>query len=110
MNHVLPVKTANQVPVEVVQIRIEDDGNPRPLFVVAKNLTVANYGDILAGLRIDNIAVEHVFLFCVSDVTFTTPNSPRCSGCRAIVCGCLERRADPIPTFAPKESARIAAV
>ena len=50
-----------------------------PSFVVAKNLTVANYGDILAGLRIDNIAVEHVFLFCVSDVTFTTPNSPRCS-------------------------------
>jgi hypothetical protein len=24
--------------------------------------------------------VEHVFLFCVSDVTFTTPNSARCSG------------------------------
>ena len=40
---------------------------------------MANYGDILAGLRIDNIAVKHVFLFCVSDVTFTTPNSPRCS-------------------------------
>jgi hypothetical protein len=69
INHVLPIKTADQVPAEVVQIGIEDDGNPRPLFVVAKNLTVANYGDILAGLRIDNIAVEHVFLFCVSDVT-----------------------------------------
>jgi hypothetical protein len=68
INHVLPIKTADQVPVEVVQIGIEDDGNPRPLLVVAKNLTVANYGDILAGLRIDNIAVEHVFLFCVSDV------------------------------------------
>jgi hypothetical protein len=43
-------------------------------------LTAPNYGDILAGLRIDDIAVEHVFLFCVSDVTFTTPNSARCSG------------------------------
>jgi hypothetical protein len=86
---VLPIKTADQVPAEVVQIAIEDDGNPRPLFVVAKNLTVANYGDILAGLRIDNIAVEHVFLFCVLDATFTTPNSPRCSGCGAIIPGCL---------------------
>jgi hypothetical protein len=68
INHVLPIKTADQVPAQVVQTGIEDDGNPRPLFVVAKNLTVANYGDILAGLRIDNIAMEHVFLFCVSDV------------------------------------------
>ena len=75
INHVLPIKTADQIPAEVVQIGIEDDGNPRPLFVVAKNLTVANYGDILAGLRIDNIAVEHGFLVCVSDVTFTTPES-----------------------------------
>jgi hypothetical protein len=49
---------------------------------------VANYSDNLAGLRIDNIALEHVFLFCVSDVTFTTPNSARCSGSRAIVRGC----------------------
>ena len=75
INHVLPIKTADQVPAQVVQIGIEDDGNPRPLFVVTKNLTAANYGDILAGLRIDNIAVEHVLLFCVSDVTFTTPES-----------------------------------
>jgi hypothetical protein len=30
-----------------------------------------NYGDILAGLRIDDIAVERVFLFCVSDVTLS---------------------------------------
>jgi hypothetical protein len=50
--------------------------------VVTKNLAVANYGDILAGIRIDNIALEHVFVL-VSDLTFTTPNSPRCSGCRA---------------------------
>ena len=32
-----------------------------PHFVVAKNLTMANYGDILAGFRIDDIAVEHCF-------------------------------------------------
>jgi hypothetical protein len=62
IDHVLPIKTADQVPAQVVQIGIEDDGNPRPLFVVTKNLTVANYGDILAGLGIDNIAVEHFFL------------------------------------------------
>ena len=61
INHVLPIKTADQVPAQVVQIGIDDDGNPRPFFVVTKNLTVANYGDLLAGLRIDNIAVEHVF-------------------------------------------------
>ena len=79
INRVGPIKTADQVPAEIVQIGIEDGGNLRPLFVVAKNLAVANYSDNLAGLRIDNIALEHVFLFCVSDVTFTTPNSPRCS-------------------------------
>ena len=95
INHVFPIKTADQVPAEVVQIGIEDDGNPHPLFVVAKNLTVANYGDILAGLRIDNIA-EHVFLFCVSDVTFTIPNSARCSGCRAIFRGCREMARVPL--------------
>jgi hypothetical protein len=61
IDHVLPIKTADQVPAQVVQIGIDDDGNPRPLFVVTKNLTVANYGDILAGLGIDNIAVEHFF-------------------------------------------------
>jgi hypothetical protein len=41
INHVLPIKTADQVPAEVVQIGIDDDGNPRPFFVVPKNLTVA---------------------------------------------------------------------
>jgi hypothetical protein len=76
---VWPIKTTDQVPAEIVQIGIEDGGNLRPLFVVAKNLAVANYSNNLAGLRIDNIALEHVFLFCVSDVTFTTPNSARCS-------------------------------
>jgi hypothetical protein len=62
INHMLPIKTADEVPAKVVQICIEDDRDPcRPLFVVAKNHTVANYGDILARLRIDNIAVEHIF-------------------------------------------------
>jgi hypothetical protein len=61
INHVLPIKTADQVPAEVVQIGIEDGGNLRPLFVLAKNLAVANYSDNLTGLRIDNIALEHVF-------------------------------------------------
>jgi hypothetical protein len=51
VNHVLPIKTADQVPAEVVQIAVEDGGNPRPLFVVAKNLAVANYGDNLARLN-----------------------------------------------------------
>src|SRR5580692_5853008 len=80
INRVGPIKTTDQVPAKIVQIGIEDGGNLRPLFAVAKNLAVANYSDNLAGLRIDNIALEHVFLFCVSDVTFTTPNSARCSG------------------------------
>src|SRR3984957_2539910 len=79
INRVGPIKTTDQVPAKIVQIGIEDGGNLRPLFAVAKNLAVANYSDNLAGLRIDNIALEHVFLFCVSDVTFTTPNSARCS-------------------------------
>ena len=82
----------------------DDDGNPRPFFVVTKNLTVANYGDLLAGLRIDNIAVEHVFLVCVSAVTFTTPHSARCSGCRAIVRGCLEMARVPHPAFESRRS------
>jgi hypothetical protein len=80
INRVGPIKTTDQVPVEIIQIGIDDGGNLRPSFVVAKNLAVANYSDNLAGLRIDNIALEHVFLFWVSDVTFTTPNSARCSG------------------------------
>jgi hypothetical protein len=56
---------------------------------------VANYGDALAGIRIDNIAVEHVFLFCASEVTFTTPKSPRCSGCRAIFPSSCQNSSDP---------------
>jgi hypothetical protein len=90
INRVGPIKTTDQVPAEIVQIGIEDGGNLRPLFAVAKNLAVPNYSDNLAGLRIDDIALEHVFLFCVSDVTFTTPNSARCSGSRASVPGCRE--------------------
>jgi hypothetical protein len=52
----LVVKAADQVPVEVIQIGIEDNGNPRLFFVVPKDLTVANDGDNLAGVRIDDIA------------------------------------------------------
>jgi hypothetical protein len=74
-----PIETTDEVPAEIIQIRIDDGGNLRPFFVVAKNLAVANYSDNLASLRIDDIALEHVFLLCVSDVTFTTPNSARCS-------------------------------
>ena len=87
-----PIKTTEQVPAEIVQIGIDDGGNLRPLFVFTKNLAVANYSDNLAALRIDDIALEHVFysLFCVSDVAFTTPNSARYSGSRAIVRGCRE--------------------
>ena len=59
-----PIKTTDPVPAEIVQIGIDDGGNLRPLcplFVLAKNLAVANYSDNLAGFRIDNIALEHVF-------------------------------------------------
>ena len=90
INRVGPIKTADQVPAEIVQIGIEDGGYLRPLFVVAKNLAVANYSDNLAGLRIDNIALEHVFLFCVSDVTFTTSN----------------RRVVPVPVLLSADAAR----
>jgi hypothetical protein len=62
INQVLIVKTADQVPAEVVQIGIDNGGNPRPLFIVPKHLTMANDGDNLARLRIDDIAKEHVFL------------------------------------------------
>jgi hypothetical protein len=55
------IKTTDPVPAEIVQIGIDDGGNLRPLFVLAKNLAVANYSDNLASLRIDNIALEHVF-------------------------------------------------
>jgi hypothetical protein len=48
------------------------------------------YSHNLAALRIDDMALEQVFLFCVSDVTFTTPNSVRCSGSRASVRACRE--------------------
>ena len=74
-HHVLPIKTADQVPAQVVQIGIEDGGNLRPLFVFTKNLAVANYSDNLAGLRIDNIALEHVFLFSVLRVRCDVCNS-----------------------------------
>jgi hypothetical protein len=84
INRVGPVKTTDPIPAEIVQIGIEDGGNLRPFFVVAKNLAVPNYSDNLAGVRIDNIALEHVLLFCVFDVTFTTPNSPRCSALASI--------------------------
>ena len=95
INRVGPIKTTDQVPAEIVQIGIEDGGNLRPVFVFTKNLAVANYSDNLAALRIDDMALEHVFLFCVSDVTFTTPNSARCSGSRAIVRGCREMAHSP---------------
>src|SRR5580693_4511429 len=68
INRVGPVKTTDQVPAEIVQIGIEDGGNLCSLFAFAKNLAVAYYSDNLAGLRIDNIALQHVFLFCLSDV------------------------------------------
>ena len=50
INRVGPIKTTDQVPAEIVQIGIEDGGYLRPLFVVAKNLAVANYSDNLARL------------------------------------------------------------
>jgi hypothetical protein len=62
-----PIETTDEFPAEIVQIAIDDGGNLRSLFVLAKNLAVANYSDNLARLRIDNIAVEHVFLFCASE-------------------------------------------
>ena len=96
INRVGPIKTPDQVPAEIVQIGVEDGGNLRPLFAVAKNLAVANYSDNLAGLRIDNIALEHVFLFCVSDVTCTTPNSARCSGSVLVSAHAARWRAHPV--------------
>ena len=75
INRVGPIKTTDQVPAEIVQIGIEDGGNLRPLFVVAKNLAVANYSDNLASLRIDDIALEHVFLFSVLRVRRDVYNS-----------------------------------
>jgi hypothetical protein len=102
INYVLPIKTADQVPAEIVQIGIEHDGNPRPLLVVAKNLAVANYGDILAGIRIDNIAVEHFFsVLRVRCHVYQLPTWPRCSGCGAIFHGCLLLEAAPPPTASP---------
>jgi hypothetical protein len=75
INRVGPVKTTDQVPAEIVQIGIDDGGNLRPLFVVAKNLAVPNYSDNLAGVRIDDIALEHVFLFSVLRVRCDVYNS-----------------------------------
>jgi hypothetical protein len=48
----LLVKAADQVSIEVVQIGIDDNGNPRPFFTVPKDPTVADDGDNLAGLRV----------------------------------------------------------
>ena len=60
INRVGAIKTTDEAPGEIVQIAIEDSGNLRPLFAVAKNLTVANDSDNLVGLGIDNIALKHV--------------------------------------------------
>jgi hypothetical protein len=60
------VKAAYQVSVEVVQIGIDDNGNPRPFFAVPKDPAVADDGDNLAGVRVDDIAKEHVFSRCLS--------------------------------------------
>ena len=47
INHMLPIKTADEVPAKVVHICIEDDRTLKaPLLFRAKNHTVANYGDI----------------------------------------------------------------
>jgi hypothetical protein len=80
INRVGPIETPNQVPAQIVQVGIEDGADLLPLFAIAKNLAVANYSENLAAVRIDDITLEHGFLFCVSNVPFTTPNSPRCSG------------------------------
>jgi hypothetical protein len=61
INRVGPIKTADQVPAEIVQIGTEDGGNLRPLFAVTKNLAVANYSDNLAALSIDDIALSMFF-------------------------------------------------
>src|ERR1700722_11897009 len=75
INRVGPIKTTDQVPAKIVQIGIEDGGNLRPLFVVAKNLAVPNFSDNLARVRIDNIALEHVFMFSVLRVRCDVYNS-----------------------------------
>jgi hypothetical protein len=62
----LLVKAAYQVSVEVVQIGIDDNGNPRPFFAVPKDPAVADDSDNLAGVRVDDIAKEHVFSRCLS--------------------------------------------
>jgi hypothetical protein len=80
INRVGPIETSDQVPAQIVQIGIEDGADLLPLFAIAKNLAMANYSDNLAALRIDDIALEHVFLFCLSDETLTTPKSAGCSG------------------------------
>ena len=70
-------------------------------------LTAPNYGDILAGLRIDDIAVEHVFLFCVSDMTFTTPNSARCSSSVLLSADAARWRADPIRRWGRRSTSSV---
>ena len=86
MDHVLtsialgPSRRPTKFPLRSYKLALRTVAIFAPLFAVAKNfLAVANYSDNLAGLRIDNTLVG-VFLFCVSDVTFITPNSARCSG------------------------------
>jgi hypothetical protein len=66
------VQTADEIPAEVVQICIDDGGNPSPLVVVSKNLTVPYDGDNLGGLRINDIAKEHV-ISPSSDATVYNP-------------------------------------
>ena len=64
INRVGPIETSNQVPSQIAQIGIEDGADLLPLFAIAKNLAVANYSENLAAVRIDDIALEHGFLFC----------------------------------------------
>jgi hypothetical protein len=103
INRVGPVKTTDQVPAEIVQIGIDDGGNLRPLFVVAKNLAVANYSDNLAGLRIDDIALEHVF--SVLRVRCDVYNSEFGGSVPpAIVRGCREMARSPSDVLSPTPS------
>src|SRR6202020_1913126 len=95
INRVGPIETPHQVPAQIVQVGIEDGADLLPLFAIAKNLAVANYSENLAAVRIDDITLEHGFLFCVSNVPFATPNSPRCSGSVLLSADASEWRAQP---------------
>jgi hypothetical protein len=59
INRVGAIKPTHEAPGEIVQIAIENGGNLRPFFAIAKKLTVANDSDNLAGFGIDNITVKH---------------------------------------------------